>query len=164
MGERGARRKRDTHLEERGVQELADYAVHWIKLGAIVLGAAVGYLEFRNAQLRGLFGVPGEVLIGYVPGTLFIVYVLVSEIWMKVFRVRIISDLTTIDWFEAHFSLGRQRDCEPPLPHLVGAFDRSLPSNANYGGHGPLRWYTSSSRSSQASQWRRRARSAKASA
>jgi hypothetical protein len=313
MGERGARGKRDRHLEERGVQELADYAIHWIRLTAIVLGAAVGYLEFRDAQLRGFaqavdnttlikvglviyfiglgwgalddtriqkcgyrndpdlgrigfkervgialfvglfvslffipsrsgwfqlivlsliavnfwtwrvifdrtrsvvdatykacakgagsrntaslaklllvveymngpwqrrrfftliglaavqvplaflvasgrlaplvagrgfFGVPGEVLIGYLPGALFITYVLISEIWMKVFRVRIFSDLTTIDWVEAHFTLGRQRDCPLPQPHMGGMFDFSPPSNANYGGHGPLRWYTSNS-------------------
>ena len=312
MGEPKSRRKRDSHLEERGVKELADYAVHWIRLAAIVLGGAVGYLEFRNAQLHGfaqavdnttlvkvalviyfiglgwgalddtriqkrgyrndpelgkigfreragmvlflglfgtllfipdrpgwfqltllalicvnfwtwrvifdrtravidatyrecvsatgsrntanlaklllvveymngpwqrrrfftliglaavqvpiaflaeagrlaplpmgrsLFGVPGVVLIGYLPGLLFIGYVLVSEIWMKVFRVRNFSDLITIDWLEAHFTLGKQRDCPLPTPHLVSTFDFALPSNENYGGHGPMRWYTSS--------------------
>ena len=313
MGDRRPSRRRDSHFEKRGVHDLADYALHWIRLAAIVLAAVVGYLEFKNAQLQGfakiidnttlikaglviffigwgwgalddtriqkrgyisdpdrgrigwkerfgialflalfstlyfiphrpgwfqltvlglvavnfwtwrvifdrtrrvidatyaecvsasgsrnmaalaklllvveymngpwqrkrflslgafaalqvpiailvasgrlapftsswnVVGVSGDVLIGYLPGILFIAYVLLSEVWMKVFRVRIFADLRTIDWLEAHFTLGKQRDCPLPTPHLVGAFDFSPPSNENYGGQGPIRWYTSQS-------------------
>jgi hypothetical protein len=88
-------------------------------------------------------GVRGDVLFGYLPGALFILYVLISEIWMKVYRIRIFSDLETVDRLESHFTLARRRDCPLPTPHLAGAFDFTAPSNSNYGGHGPLRWFTS---------------------
>lgn len=309
----GKRRGRDDHFEQRGVKGLAEFAEHWIKLAAIVLAAAVGYLEFRNAQLDGFakvvdntslikaglviffigwgwgalddtriqkrayrndpelgrirgrewagivvfltlfatlffipdragwfqltllaliavnmwtwrvifdrtrgviastyaqvtkgtgsrniaalvrllliveymngtwqrrrfitltvfaavqvpiaflvdsgklaplgsgfsaYGVPGDVLIGYLPGLLFIFYVIVSEIWMKVYRIRIFADLRTADWLEAHFTLAKQRECPLPEPHLSGTFDFTPPSNGNYGSQGPLRLLTANS-------------------
>jgi hypothetical protein len=91
---------------------------------------------------RSFYGVPGDVLIGYLPGLLFIAYVLVSEIWMKVYRVRIYADLRTAEWLEAHFSLAKQRDCPLPEPHLAGAFDFAPASNRNYGSRGPTRLLT----------------------
>jgi hypothetical protein len=312
MAERRSRRTRDSHFEQRGVKDLADFADHWIKLVAVLLAGGVGYLEFRNAQLEGfakfvdntslikaglfifflgwgwgalddtriqaraylkdpergrihwkewagvvlflalfitlflvphrtgwfqltllglivvntwtwrvifdrtrpaivatnadcasasgsrnmialaklllvveymngpwqrrrfitliafaavqvpiaflvasgrvtplgagtsLYGVPGEVLIGYLPGMLFILYVLVSEIWMKVYRVRVFADLRTAEWLEAHFTLGKQRDHPLPEPHLVGTFDFAPASNRNYGSRAPTRLFTSS--------------------
>ena len=89
-----------------------------------------------------LFGVSGEVLLAYLPGLLFILYVLVSEVWMKVYRLRIFADLRTADWLGAHFTLAKQRDCPLPEPHLAGAFDFTPASNRNYGSRGPMRLFT----------------------
>jgi hypothetical protein len=104
----------------------------------VASGAMAGYAA--GVEING---VPGAVLVGYLPGTLFLLYVLISEIWMKVFRIRIFSDLETIDWIEAHFTLGKQRDCPLPQPHLAGALDFQPSSNANYEGKGPLHYFTS---------------------
>ena len=89
-----------------------------------------------------VYGVRGEVLIGFLPGLLFICYVLLSEIWMKVYRIRILADLRTADWVVAHFTLAKQRDCPLPEPHLAGTFDFSPASNRNYGSQAPSRMLT----------------------
>lgn len=102
---------------------------------------ASGHLPPLGAG-TSLYGVPGDVLIGYLPGLLFILYVLVSEIWMKVYRIRIFADLRTAEWLEGHFSLAKQRDCPLPEPHLVGTFDFAPASNRNYGSRGPTRLLT----------------------
>ena len=46
-------------------------------------GSVVGY--FAGLSVRG---VPAPILIGYLPGVLFILYVLISEIWMKIYRIK----------------------------------------------------------------------------
>jgi hypothetical protein len=91
-----------------------------------------------------LYGVSGDVLIGYLPGLLFIFYVLISEVWMKVYRIRIFADLRTAEWLEAHFTLSKQRDNPLPEPHLAGAFDFAPASNRNYGSQAPTRLFTGS--------------------
>lgn len=85
-------------------------------------------------------GVPAAVLVGYLPGTLFILYVLISEIWMKVYRIKVFSDLRTIDFLEQHFALSKRRDAPLPKPHLAGLTDFSPTLNENYVGYGPLKW------------------------
>ena len=107
----------------------------------IALLVDFGYLPPLGAG-TSLYGVSGDVLIGYLPGFLFILYVLVSEIWMKVYRIRIYADLRTADWLDAHFSLSKQRDCPLPEPHLAGTFDFAPASNRNYGSRGPTRVLT----------------------
>jgi hypothetical protein len=107
----------------------------------VVFLVEAGLLSPLGAGLT-INGVPATTLIGYLPGALFILYVLISEIWMKVYRVRVYSDLQTVDWLEEHFTLSKQRDRPLPEPHLGGAFDFSPPTNPNYVGYGPLRWMT----------------------
>lgn len=86
-------------------------------------------------------GVPAAVLIGYLPGTLFILYVLVSEIWMKVYRIKVFADLNTIDYLDEHFAISKRRDAALPTPHLAGLFDLSPPGHENYVGKGPVGWF-----------------------
>ena len=85
-------------------------------------------------------GVPAEILVGYLPGTLFILYVLISEVWMKLYRVKIFSDLATIDYLEEHFSISKRRDAALPKPHLAKLTNFAPTANGNYAGHGPLDW------------------------
>lgn len=99
-------------------------------------GSVVGY--FAGLSVRG---VPVPVLIGYLPGVLFILYVLISEIWMKIYRIKLFSDLETIEYLEEHFSINKRRDARLPQPHLAGFADFAWPANANYAGHGPLDWF-----------------------
>jgi len=96
------------------------------------LAPLVGQLSFR--------GVPGNVLLGYLPGILFILYVLISEIWMKIYRIKVFADINTIDYLEACFTISKQRHGGLPRPHLADTFDFSPCANKNYVGHGPVKW------------------------
>jgi hypothetical protein len=98
-----------------------------------VLGASVAGLSVR--------GVSADVLVGYLPGTLFILYVLISEIWMKVYRIKVFSDLETIEYLDRHFSISKRRDAPLPEPHLARLTDFRFSDNRNYAGHGPLDWF-----------------------
>lgn len=115
-----------------------------ILLAGLQLLAAVLLQRGMLAPLAGdlkLNGVPAAVLINYLPGALFILYVLVSEIWMKVYRIKAFSDLATIDYLEEHFAVSKRRDAPPPAPHLARLTDFSPTPNQNYVGHGPLDWF-----------------------
>lgn len=85
-------------------------------------------------------GVPAEILVGYLPGGLFILYVLISEVWMKLYRIKVFSDLETIDYLEGHFSISKRRDAALPRPHLAKLANFAPTANGNYTGHGPLDW------------------------
>lgn len=85
-------------------------------------------------------GVSGAVLLGYAPGVLFVLYVLISEIWMKIYRIKVFAELNTIDEFERHFVVSKRREADLPTPHLAGHFDFSPCSNRNYIGQSPLKW------------------------
>lgn len=121
---------------------LAILAVLQIALAAVIRsGALAGY----GAGVV-INGVSGDVLIGYLPGAFFIIHILISEIWMKIYRTRITADLRTIAWIEHNFTLGKPRGVTPPGPHMVGPFDFSPTSSRNYVGRGgPLRWFISTS-------------------
>lgn len=99
-------------------------------------GSITSYVAGVSAR-----GVPAAVLIGYLPGTLFILYVLISEIWMKIYRIKVFSDLETIDYVDRCFSISKRRDAKLPEPHLASLADLSFPANRNYAGHGPLDWF-----------------------
>jgi hypothetical protein len=124
----------------------------FLVLALLAIAQIVLAVLIRSGALAGygagvtINGVSGEVLMGYLPGAFFILYILISEIWMKIYRVRITSDLRTIDWIEENFALGKARGVTPPTPHMVGPFDFSPTSSQNYVGRGgPMRWFISSS-------------------
>ena len=77
-------------------------------------------------------GVPGERLAAYLPGTLFVLYVLVSEIWMKIYRIKAFSDLKTIDHLDRQFAITRQRGVPLPRIEVKAVTDMSSTVNANY--------------------------------
>lgn len=107
------------------------------------IAASGGFAPYLHGVSIG--GVSLPVLVSYIPGVLFILWVLTSEIWIKIFRVRIFSDLTTVDWMYRHFTLAKQRHSLLPEPHMARAFDFSATSNQNYSAKGPLRWFTRNS-------------------
>jgi hypothetical protein len=119
---------------------LAILAVLQIVLAAVIRsGALAGY----GAGVV-INGVSGDVLIGYLPGAFFILYILISEIWMKIYRTRITADLRTIDWIERNFRLSKPKGVKLPGPHMVGPYDFSPTSSRNYVGRGgPLSWFIS---------------------
>jgi NADH:ubiquinone oxidoreductase subunit 6 (subunit J) len=105
---------------------------------AILVARGTLASAFAGVQVQGI---SAELLIGYLPGILFILYVLISEIWMKVYRFKIFADLNTIDYLDEHFTISKQRDAQLPKPHLKKFFDFSDTENQNYVGHGPLVWF-----------------------
>lgn len=88
-----------------------------------------------------LNGVPVETLVGYLPGILFILYVLISEVWIKIYRIRVFSDLNTINFLDEHFAVSKRRDVPLPTPHLAGAFDFTPPVHESYAARGPIGWF-----------------------
>jgi hypothetical protein len=114
-----------------------------IALAALQVAVAILVMRGTLAPLTERFsfrGVSGNVLLGYLPGILFILYVLISEIWMKIYRIKVFADINTIDYLEAHFTISKQRQAGLPRPHLAGTFDFSPCANRNYVGHGPVKW------------------------
>lgn len=106
-------------------------------VAALVASGSIGQYV-AGLSIRG---VAAPVLIGYLPGALFILYVLISEIWMKIYRIKVFSDLDTIDYLEDSFSISKRRDAALPQPHLAGFADFRSTANRNYAGHGPLDWF-----------------------
>lgn len=77
-------------------------------------------------------GVPGERLAAYLPGSLFVVYVVISEVWMKIYRVKAFSDLKTVEHLDRYFAITRQRGLPLPPIEVKGLTDRSVTLNENY--------------------------------
>lgn len=114
-----------------------------ISLAAVQVGVALLVSSGSLASLVAgsqIKGVPADVLLGYLPGTLFILYVLISEIWMKMYRIKIFADLSTVDYLDSSFAIGRRRG-PPPAPHLAPLSDFTFTPNPSYSGHGPLDWF-----------------------
>ena len=113
-------------------------------IAALQLGSALlvqqGVLAPYVTDLK-FNGVPASLLIGYLPGVFFILWVLVSEIWIGIYRIKVLSDLSMIDYFEDYFSISKRRDVPMPKPHLAALTDFSPTPNQSYVGHGPLDWF-----------------------
>jgi hypothetical protein len=77
-------------------------------------------------------GVPGEALAAYLPGTLFVIFVIISSLWMSIYRIKVFSDLKTIDHLDHYFAINRQRGVEPPQISVKPLTDMSVTLNANY--------------------------------
>jgi|GEM_PF-7120901 len=73
-----------------------------------------------------------HVYIEYVPAILFLVYVLISESWMKIYRYKIKSDYVTIDKIREHFTLQKKRGVDLPPLDMAGLFGNKLDDNPNY--------------------------------
>ena len=114
-----------------------------ISLAVLQLVAALLVQSGAAAPLvagKTVRGVPAPVLLGYLPGILFIAYVLISEVWMKIYRIKIFADLATVDYLESSFSISKRRG-HLPRPHLATLTDFSSTANPTYSGHGPLDWF-----------------------
>ena len=80
--------------------------------------------------------------IEYLPSILFLTYVLVSEIWMKIYRIKIRADFVTIERMRDHFSLQRKRNLDLPPLERSSLFGDKHDDNRNYVGSiiGLLKW------------------------
>lgn len=105
---------------------------------ALLQVAVAGLIRFTNisSQVSGFSfkEVPGDVLLSFLPSVLFVAYVLVSEIWIRIYRYKIFSDFETIDMVVEHFKMTKQRN--KPLPEIdtTNLFRRSDSPNRNYRG------------------------------
>lgn len=72
------------------------------------------------------------VYIEYTPAILFLVYVLISESWMKVYRYKIKSDYVTIDKIAEHFAIEKKRGIPLPPLDMGGLFADKPDDNPNY--------------------------------
>jgi hypothetical protein len=87
-----------------------------------------------GAAMHGMVikGIPGDVVATFIPGILFIIYVLVSELWMKIYRIKVKSDMVTIDYVESSYSIAKRRGSTPPELNLRDMWDRTEATNDNY--------------------------------
>lgn len=72
------------------------------------------------------------VYIEYLPSILFLIYVLISEAWMKIYRYKIRSDYVTIDLMREHFGLQKKQNVKLPSIDYSGIFAEKLDDNPNY--------------------------------
>ena len=72
------------------------------------------------------------VYVEYLPSILFLVYVFISEAWMKIYRYKIRSDYVTIDLMREHFGIQKKQNAKLPPLDLSGLFAEKLDDNPNY--------------------------------
>ena len=89
-----------------------------------VLAQSVSGMTFNGAA--------GDLLVAYIPGVMFVGFVLISETWMNVYRLRAVSDMKTIDYLHHYFSLNRHRGAGLPSVAVKPLFDMSTSLNENY--------------------------------
>lgn len=99
------------------------------------LGVAI-YLTYFGmpaaaAQLA-IGGVKVSELAGYIPSGMFVIYVVVSEAWMKIYRFKIFADYETIDEIYEHFRVQRQPGTDLPVLNLDNLFKREVSQHTSY--------------------------------
>jgi hypothetical protein len=73
-----------------------------------------------------------HVYIEYLPSVLFLVYVIISEAWMKIYRYKIRSDFATIERMRDHFSLQKKKNVELPPLDRSSIWGTKNDDNPNY--------------------------------
>lgn len=63
-------------------------------------------------------------MAGYVPSALFVIYVILSEAWMKIYRFKVFADFETLDEVEEHFKLTKERAIDLPPINYANLFRR----------------------------------------
>lgn len=110
-------------------------ALFFLALIQLLIAGALKYLGVPEAiSQRSFKGVDGVTLASYLPSVLFVVYVLTSEIWIRVYRYKIFSDFETIDAVAEHFKMAKQRNVDLPSIDTTNLFRRSISPNRNYRG------------------------------
>ena len=106
-----------------------------IALAALqVIVALVTYTDVYRPYVPNvpLWSLNLHVWIEYLPAILFLIYVLISEIWMKVYRYKIKSDFVTIDRMRDHFSLQKKKNVDLPPLDRSPVFAEKHDDNPNY--------------------------------
>lgn len=101
-----------------------------VQIGVAAL-VATGVVRWLLAGVT-IGGVPGEALSAYLPGSLFVVFVIISALWMRIYRIKAFSDLKTIDHLDHYFAINRHRGVELPRIAVKPLTDMSITLNANY--------------------------------
>lgn len=73
-------------------------------------------------------------IISYLPGVIFIIYVLTSELWMKLYRAKIFSDFVTLEYINLYFSMQKRKNVDWPSMDLNSIFNFKKSVNENYNG------------------------------
>lgn len=74
-----------------------------------------------------------HVYVEYLPSVLFLLYVVVSEVWMKIYRYKIKADFVTIERMRDHFSLQKKKNVDlPPLDRSPVLSGEKIDDNPNY--------------------------------
>lgn len=108
-----------------------------ILIGLAVIQLAIAWIIYKdlyqayvpNTQL-GTLSI--HVYVEYLPSVLFLLYVLISESWMKIYRIKIKSDFITIERMRDHFSLQKKKNCELPELELPGLWGERRDDNPNF--------------------------------
>lgn len=76
--------------------------------------------------------IPVSNIIIYLPSLLFIIYVIISEGWMKIYRYKVFSDFDTIDEIGEHFRISKNPKLEFPPINTENLFRRSVTYHDGY--------------------------------
>lgn len=110
-------------------------ALFLLALVQVIIAAWLEFFGLPEAVAQiGFKGVSGLILASYLPSVLFVVYVLTSEIWIRIYRYKIFSDFETIDVVAEHFRMTKQRNVTLPEIDTTNLFRRQVSPNRNYRG------------------------------
>lgn len=103
------------------LQLLVSILIFYNAVPSSILSLNIGKLKLSNT-------------ISYLPGVIFIVYVVVSELWMKLYRAKIFSDFVTLDYINLYFSMQKRKNTEWPSMDINTIFNIQKSVNENYNG------------------------------
>lgn len=84
---------------------------------------------FSGIQIKG---VRGDTIFAYLPAGLFVLYVITSELWMKIYRFRIFSEFRALDQMRMHFTVSKKKGAEALAFNIDNLFKRSIGMHGNY--------------------------------
>ena len=99
----------------------------------LAVASWIGTLNFsQNDDWEILNEMTVSQLVEYIPSLLFLLYVLIAEIWMVRFRTKILSDFDALNQFGIHFEHRKMPDIDLPKINYQNLFLRVGTSAAGY--------------------------------
>jgi hypothetical protein len=97
------------------------------------VAAALMFPQVRATLPVGqINGVTYAKLIGYLPSALFLFYVVVSEVWIKIYRFKVFADFETIEETHEHFRVQKKPKLDLPPIDVSNLFKRKMSPHASY--------------------------------
>ncbi len=92
------------------------------------------YFNLIPSHVSGLIisGVGMDKIIAYLPSFLFLVYAIISEAWIKIYRFKVFSDFETIDQIDLYFNVSKKRGIELPEINKNHLFSNVVNKHTSY--------------------------------